>query len=625
MTVAVRRLQVSACGGAPAEVAALVRAAHLGSGGIPPAATLVVRRLRDPLPGTLCADGTRPIPSASWERAAAAALESHARRARRPAREPVGDDAEAVLFADGAELLACLSLAWLDGTGPGRWWWRALVDDGDSLRAFRAHWLRAPEHAPAALDLLAAADAATDLVGALSDPDAEALLARIVQAFALPVAGSDLERASAPAAAPWGAIAPEASSVDLTLAGRRLLGTALVLRRSPQTARRPEFSHAAERWRAEAAEDGPPLLHAARAPARAAPPAWRRPSGRPDETSTGAGSPDDPGAPAPITRARAHRLQAPPPPPPRGPTRGVGAEVSAPPRVPTAEPGGASAPSPTRLAEVDLRGVAERRRDGEPRRAEPPPFVAAVGPSPGAPIETGLGGVFYLANLGLFLELYGDFSTPSEPGIGLDPWDFVSLLGRYLLWGPRDDDPVWRLIAGLAGRPDGAPAGAGFAPPATWRVPPAWLTAIDQEGPLRWEAARGRLRIGHPAGFLLVDVPLASDPAGQLASELARYGPPAAHPAPVGGPPARRTALAWWVARIGAYARARLGRALGVRTRPALSRRLLEHRARVHVAPAHVDVVLSLSELPIEVRIAGLDRTPGWIPAAGRRLAFHFE
>jgi hypothetical protein len=25
------------------------------------------------------------------------------------------------------------------------------------------------------------------------------------------------------------------------------------------------------------------------------------------------------------------------------------------------------------------------------------------------------------------------------------------------------------------------------------------------------------------------------------------------------------------------------------------------------------------------VRLAGLDRDPGWVPAAGRRVAFHYE
>jgi hypothetical protein len=52
---------------------------------------------------------------------------------------------------------------------------------------------------------------------------------------------------------------------------------------------------------------------------------------------------------------------------------------------------------------------------------------------------------------------------------------------------------------------------------------------------------------------------------------------------------------------------------------------LLRRRARVVVTPVHVDVVLSLAELPVEVRLAGLDRDPGWVPAAGRDVRYRFE
>jgi hypothetical protein len=38
-----------------------------------------------------------------------------------------------------------------------------------------------------------------------------------------------------------------------------------------------------------------------------------------------------------------------------------------------------------------------------------------------------------------------------------------------------------------------------------------------------------------------------------------------------------------------------------------------------------VDVRYALADHPFEIRRAGLDRDPGWIPAAGRRLHFHFD
>ena len=56
-----------------------------------------------------------------------------------------------------------------------------------------------------------------------------------------------------------------------------------------------------------------------------------------------------------------------------------------------------------------------------------------------------------------------------------------------------------------------------------------------------------------------------------------------------------------------------------------LERTLLLHEARLHVTESHVDVVFALAQLPLAVRIAGLDRDLGLIPAAGRHLFFHFE
>src|SRR5262249_7410314 len=69
-----------------------------------------------------------------------------------------------------------------------------------------------------------------------------------------------------------------------------------------------------------------------------------------------------------------------------------------------------------------------------------------------AECETQFGGVFYLINLGLYLGLYGDFTKPAEPGIELNIWDFVALVGRELCGEEIESDPVWPLLARLAGR-----------------------------------------------------------------------------------------------------------------------------------------------------------------------------
>jgi hypothetical protein len=52
---------------------------------------------------------------------------------------------------------------------------------------------------------------------------------------------------------------------------------------------------------------------------------------------------------------------------------------------------------------------------------------------------------------------------------------------------------------------------------------------------------------------------------------------------------------------------------------------LLRRFGRIALTPAHVDVFFSLAAHPIEIRLSGLDRDPGWLLPAGRHVAFHFD
>ncbi|MGZ4878242.1 MAG: hypothetical protein ACXVIO_08675, partial [Candidatus Angelobacter sp.] len=77
-----------------------------------------------------------------------------------------------------------------------------------------------------------------------------------------------------------------------------------------------------------------------------------------------------------------------------------------------------------------------------------------------------------------------------------------------------------------------------------------------------------------------------------------------------------------WVGWMASYFRARLLRALGRDDAVAL---LCGRPARVVLTLTHVDVTFSLDHHPIEIRMSGLDRDPGWIPAAGRYVSFQFK
>jgi hypothetical protein len=365
---------------------------------------------------------------------------------------------------------------------------------------------------------------------------------------------------------------PEAAGPGLAPAHRLLLGVALTIRRDPVAIRVVRFWPAVERW----------WQHAALEPPEAA-------SGRPDKRPATAPAARSPGAPLP----------------------------SQPRAAPAARPSWLRAEMP-----IDRRDPPESPEHQHPGSGTPPLTVADTSsPDPGT--WTSLAGIFYLLNVGVFLGLYGDFTSPRDTGISLDPWDFAALIGRRLLRRGDPRDPVWNQLAELAGhdRP-----GAGFRAPRCWRVPPAWLEPFEPaRGPWRSTITGDRLRVLHPAGFVALDVFAADDPPGQLQRELARIGV-TRRPRPLRTSQTTHTArgTARWLGWVADYVRARLRIALGTRTADAAVTTVLERPGAVHVSPTRVDVHFSLDDLPVAIRLAGLDRSPGWIPAGGRHLEFHF-
>ena len=160
-------------------------------------------------------------------------------------------------------------------------------------------------------------------------------------------------------------------------------------------------------------------------------------------------------------------------------------------------------------------------------------------------------------------------------------------------------------------------------------MPPEWGAGFEPDGDWRWAGTSGRLRLRHPHGFFLLDVPRSREmPGTQLERELRRLGTefepilreddeitPAWIPDP----------LEQWLAWLIPCVQARLASALGV-TGPAELRALaFQHSAKIEVTADCVAVRFQMAEHPIELRMAGLDRDPGWVPAAGRRITFHYD
>lgn len=627
--VVIDHLRIAWAGGDPHEaarrVAAVLDGVNWRPTSLPPAAILCVRRLEDPLPGRMPMDGGRGEGMRAWEAAMNAALDRLARAAARPAHGPPPAAAPAVVFADRAEWLACLADDWCSGALPERWWWQPALRGQDVSRAAPAAWLAAPAHAPAALGRLAARRRAVAFVRRLDDGTARALVQAIARRFALPalqeVAGpgapepvsrglatrattrpdaaprgsparattpgesgprtSPALRPSPPptgapaATPPWAEIAPESLAAGLSAAQAALLGVGLTLSRRPAEARRSTFAEAARQW-------------------------WAATSGA--VTNGAAAGAARPSQPLPRPAALSFR-----PAPPSGAT-------------PTAtDPAGRESVARA----ITPPGVSPPAADSQTAQHDEP--LAAS-------IDTEWGGLFYLVNAALALGLYGDFTTPLQPGLPLPIWDFLALLGQELFGEALRADPVWPLLAALSGRPDPDVFDDGptavFDPPADWRLPPAWLDAFPERGVWRYAVERGRLRVWHPAGFAVLDIPFpypARVQGDYLLEALAPYAareavavePGSLPPAPSGPSPLRR-----WVGRLAPYVRARLARALG--DADDLAGRLGRHRARLYLTDTQLDIVLGLDELPIAIRLAGLDRDPGWLPSAGRAIGYHF-
>jgi hypothetical protein len=260
---------------------------------------------------------------------------------------------------------------------------------------------------------------------------------------------------------------------------------------------------------------------------------------------------------------------------------------------------------------------------GDPRRSSGPGPGRMTDVQPGLPITTAevatdLGGLFHLVHLAQRLNLYSDFTTPGRRGIALGIWDFVALVGRQLLGrANRPLDPVWRLLADLQGRRYFAPAGVGFRP-RIWRTRPDWLEPFPSEGPWRYSVDAGRLVLRHPYRFVVVDGRT------DLDRELRRYRVALAVRDRARPLDPEISSRGRWVAHMAGYLRSRLAIAMGVRPAVAVWFALCRP-AQVLVTASRVDVISELADLPIEVRLAAVDRDPGFVPAAGRSLYFHFQ
>jgi len=586
-------------------------------------AVLIVRRLT----------ATTPLGRPGFAPAVEAALRGSLSRAARPARDGGGAAAEALLFDDEAEMAAWLIGGRARNDPPAaRWWWPAVLRGRPPAAWWRAELLPRGDLLPRVVARLAEAGLAETWLAGLDADDLGLALGAIAHAHALAPGcerGVELDGPSPPARPPPPVPAlrtlllttPELAASRLSAPARRLLAVALTVRRDAALARRADFAGALDALDARVVETGPeptPPSPRIDPPADAArqvlAPGSKPPTSRTPPRSAPI-RPDPSPAPTPAARRRRAAM--------RGASEAsreekLGAALGealpglAPSSPPALEPETALGllPAPTHASAEQTPGVAC------------PPLAETATPLRQAATE--FGGVFYLLNALLSLELYSDFSQPRGRNLALSPWDLLAMLGDRWFGAAFNADAITDLLAQLAGRRRGARPGAGFVPPATWITPRAWSAPWGPPGEIIGWIGRRRLVLWHPAGFVIADAP--REPGRVQLARLARQAGLGARPiTTVTRAPVRLgRGQDRWLSLLALYLEARLALALGVDAgdAPGLTCR---SPALLELGDDTLDIRLTLADLPLSVRIAGLDRDPGWIPAAGLKPVFHFH
>jgi hypothetical protein len=461
--------------------------------------------------------------------------------------------------------------------------------------------------------------------------------------------------------ADWpGRLVPEGGMDGLPRAGRELLLLGLALHRAPSWARSPAFRAAVAGQVAEGPRPGGAVAGPRRPSDRPGGPAHDPgpvPPPAPGSGSPSHGHPHGPDAAEPGRAAhRGDGVDGPEPPGPEGVGRvgtdgsdGSVAEGRGGParRTSTAGEAAAGVPGEPTPGPGPHEGPSTRPRPGPPPTEEGPRSAGAARPSrpvheghePGRATE--LGGVLFLLNLLDALEVEEAVQAWTRSGT-IGPWALLELVARGLLPGRESDrrDRLWDALAVLDGRTPGSPPGAGVSGRDGVVLPRGWIRDLveDAGAAPRWSWARrrGRLRVWSEAGVPVAEV----DADGTHASGatraralLASLGVPGAglrrrafHRAPrdpLDGPLAALVpaGIRPWLAHVLPFLRYRLRAALG----DTPLEDVLRSPGRLFLTSSHVDLVLPLEAARLPARRAGLDRTPGWLPRAGRVVAFHFD
>jgi hypothetical protein len=205
-------------------------------------------------------------------------------------------------------------------------------------------------------------------------------------------------------------------------------------------------------------------------------------------------------------------------------------------------------------------------------------------------VETRIAGVFYIVNLMEYLDLPACFEESCQLECRVGAWGTLELLARALLddyFPGIQSDLLWEVLARLDNREPGTLPGENFYYTGEYTLPENWkFTAVAARHPLSAVRSPSNLNIKglnpYLEKWLCFVLPYIHDCLRQLFK-------PAEHKT------------------------------------DDIIKTVLFTNARLYVTATHVDVVMGLENISLPVRMAGLDRDPGWKPQFGRVILFHFN
>jgi hypothetical protein len=266
------------------------------------------------------------------------------------------------------------------------------------------------------------------------------------------------------------------------------------------------------------------------------------------------------------------------------------------PPLPPLPPLPQSSPSPAvRPGEPNLSSATAPQPSAPPTPAPPSqPRADSTIAAPLAGFASDFAGLLFLLNAFLAMGLYPDFTNSSDAALALAPTRLLDRLALHWFGSPYGGDHLHKALAPVAADPP---------LPDRWQVEPAWLEPFAGEGYSSTVTTSRHHKRWHPAGFPLADAPRRKRDGRRKRRQ-------------------RQDPEARWLACLAHYLDARIRRATDD---PALGLSSVAIPGHCRISADRIDIDLALADLPLPLRLAGLDRDPGWLPAEGRAIAFHFQ